>query len=295
MNSMNSINSMNSSIHFKKVAIIGVGLIGGSLAMVLRKKGMADYIIGIGRGIANLETAKRLGVVDEFTHDPKAAVKGVDLVVIAVPVGSIAKVVKDIAPYLEDGAIVTDVGSVKGWVIKEVEEILPERVLFVGGHPIAGTENAGVEAAFPTLFEDHKCILTPTSRTDTNALQVVKGIWEAAGSAVSLMDADEHDRILATISHLPHIVAYALVNTAKDSDLTYSAGGFRDFTRIASSPPEMWRDICIINRKPILDAIHRFQETLEGLKRLIEDGNGKDLLTEFGKAKEVRDAIKLTG
>lgn len=281
-------------IHFKRVAIIGVGLIGGSLAMVLKQKGIANYIVGIGRGIKNLEIAKRLGVVDEFTQDPRAGVKGAELVVIAIPVGSIAKVVKDITPYLKDGTIITDVGSVKGWVIKEVEEILPEKVFFVGGHPIAGTENAGVEAAFPTLFEGRRCILTPTSRTDTNALQVVKGIWEAVGSAVSLMGADEHDRILATISHLPHIVAYAMVNAVKDSNegtLTYSAGGFRDFTRIASSPPEMWRDICILNRKPILDAIHRFQETLEGLKRLIEDGNGRDLLTEFGKAKEVRDRI----
>ncbi|MBI5286661.1 MAG: prephenate dehydrogenase/arogenate dehydrogenase family protein [Deltaproteobacteria bacterium] len=283
------------NILFKKVAIIGVGLIGGSLAMVLRKKGLANYIVGIGRGIANLEAAKRLGVVDEFTQDHKAGVKGADLVVIAIPVGSIARMVADIATSLQDGTIVTDVGSVKGPVVKEIEEKLPERVFFVGGHPIAGTEDAGVEAAFPTLFEGRKCILTPTLKTNPEALQKVRAIWGAAGSVVVLMDADRHDEMLAGISHLPHIIAYALVNTVKGFDegiLGYSAGGFRDFTRIASSPPEMWRDICLMNRDAILDTVERFQKTLEVLKGLIEKGDGVGLFEEFMKAKGVRDAIK---
>lgn len=285
-------------IHFKKTAIIGVGLIGGSIAIVLRQNGITKNIIGIGRGIKNLETAKKLGVVDEWTQDAKQGVKDADLVIIATPVASIAKIVKDISPSLKNGAIITDVGSVKKSILDEIESFLPDAIHFIAGHPIAGTENAGVEAAFLTLFQNRKCILTPTKKTNSNALEKIKAIWEIAGSQVVIMDALKHDKILAAVSHLPHIAAYSLVNAVadmKDLDeniLNYSAGGFKDFTRIASSPPEMWRDICLLNKDAILDVIHRFQETLKNLKTMIEKSDKEGLTKEFEKAKEVRDRLK---
>lgn len=285
-------------IQFNKVAIIGVGLIGGSLAMILRQKQIATHIIGIGRGIKNLERAKELGVVDEFTQDIKQGVNDADIVIVATPVCSITGIIKDIIPFLKKGTIITDVGSVKQAIVKEVEKFIPEDICFVGGHPIAGTENAGVEAAFLTLFKGKKCILTPTERTDKKALWKIKSIWEAGGSNVILMDAEKHDRILAIISHLPHIVAYSLVNTVADikdfteNILTYSAGGFKDFTRIASSPPEMWRDICLLNRDAIIDVIKRFQTDLSKLERLINDKDANGIFKEFERAKTVRDNLK---
>ena len=289
---------MKSDIHFNKVAIIGVGLIGGSLAIILREKGIAKNIVGIGRGIKNLETAKKLGVVDEYTQDVKEGVKDCDLVVVATPVASIAKAIKEALPSLKKGAIVTDVGSVKKNIVDEVERFLPDTIHFVAGHPIAGTENAGVEAAFPTLFQNRKCILTPTKKTDKIVLESVKAIWEAAGSQVILMERERHDKILASVSHLPHMVAYSLVNAVadmKDLDeniITYSAGGFKDFTRIASSPPEMWRDICLLNRDAILDMIKRFKTRLSKLEMLIQAKDGQGIYEEFEMAKEVRDSLK---
>lgn len=284
-------------IHFNKVAIIGVGLIGGSLAIVLRQKGLAGSIVGIGRGLANLEAAKRLGVVDSFTQDVCEGVKGADLVVAAVPVLKIGEAIKKAAPYLKPGCVVTDAGSVKKAVIDDVEPFIPQGVHFVPGHPIAGTENSGVEAAFPELYIDRRCILTPTKKTDRKALETVKALWEQAGSKVTVMDADVHDRILAAVSHLPHMIAYTLVNTVADIEkggvdaLSYSAGGFKDFTRIASSSPEMWSDICAMNRDSIVDMIENFQKRLEGLKRLVKDGDVRRLKEDFERAKNVRDSL----
>lgn len=283
--------------YFKKLTVIGIGLIGGSLAMVLRKRGMVGEIVGVGRGIPNLELAVKLDVIDKFTTDPASGVMDADLVVIATPVASITGIVKKIAPYLKEGAIVTDAGSVKGAIVKEAEGILPSGVRFVGGHPIAGTEESGVGAAFPTLFEKHRCILTPTDKTDNEALKRVREIWEAAGSEVILMDAEKHDKILAAVSHLPHVIAYSLVNTVDDvkdfeeSILNYSAGGFRDFTRIASSSPEMWRDICLLNKDAVLDMITRFEKSLSKLKGYIEKSNGHEIFKEFDKSKRARDSI----
>jgi len=285
-------------IHFNKVAIIGVGLIGGSLAIILREKGIAKNIVGIGRGIKNLETAKKLGVIDSYTQDVKEGVKDCDLVIAAIPVAGIAKVIKEALPSVKKGAIVTDVGSVKKNILDEIEKILPDIVHFVGGHPVAGTENAGVEAAFPMLFQNRRCILTPTKKTNKAALEKVKRLWEIAGSEVILMDAEKHDKILAAVSHLPHVVAYCLVNTISnindfnESLVKYSAGGFKDFTRIASSPPEMWRDICLLNKDAILDVIQRFQKTLNGLEVMIKKSDGDGLQKEFEKAKGVRDGLK---
>src|SRR3990172_716565 len=283
--------------YFKKLTIIGVGLIGGSLAKVLRNKGMVGEIVGVGRSISNLELAVKLDVIDKFTTDPVAGAMDADLVIIATPVASIPGIVKKIAPYLKEGAIVTDAGSVKGTIVKEAEGLLPSGSHFVGGHPIAGTEESGVGAALPSLFEKHKCILTPTAKTDKEALEKIRKVWEAAGSDIILMDADKHDSILAAVSHLPHVIAYSLVNTVDDvkdfeeSILNYSAGGFRDFTRIASSSPEMWRDICLANKEAILDMITRFEKSLARLKGYIEKSDGHEIVKEFDKSKKARDSI----
>ena len=285
-------------LYFNKVAIIGVGLIGGSLAIILRENGIAKNIVGIGRGIKNLETAKKLGVVDSYTQDVREGVKDADLVVVAIPVANITRVIKEALPSFKKGVILTDVGSVKKIIVDEIEKILPDTIHFVGGHPIAGTENAGVEAAFPALFQNRRCILTPTRKTNKAALEKVKKLWEIAGSEVIVMDAEKHDKILAAVSHLPHIVAYSLVNTVSsindfnESLVKYSAGGFKDFTRIASSPSEMWRDICLLNKDAILDVVRRFQNTLKGMEEMIKNSDGDGLQKEFEKAKAVRDGLK---
>jgi prephenate dehydrogenase len=285
-------------IRFNKVTVIGVGLIGGSLAIKLKEKKLAHTIVGVGRGIANLEAAKRLGVVDSFTRDVTEGVKGSDLVVVAVPVQSILPVIKAAAPYIEKGSIVTDVGSVKKDVVKNAESLMPEGVSFVGAHPVAGTENSGVEAASSGLFEGRKCIITPTANTDKEVLEVVKRIWEEAGARVICMDAERHDIVLAAISHLPHMIAYSLVNTVSDIEshneeiLSYSAGGFMDFTRIASSSPEMWRDICTMNSDAIVEMIELFEKRLKALRRLIEEGDSEGLKGEFERAKNLRDSLK---
>lgn len=285
------------TVHFKKTAIIGVGLIGGSLAMNIRSKGLSDVISGIGRGVQNLELAKRTGVVDTITLDLAEGVKGADLVVVAVPVQQIAPAIMKALPYLKPPAIITDVGSVKKAVIDAVEPRLPKGIHFVPGHPIAGTENSGVEAAFRNLFVGKVSILTPTQKTAKDALNIVKALWEEAGAKVVAMDAVEHDRILAAISHLPHMVAYSLVNAIADAGaktidlLKYSGGGFRDLTRIASSSPEMWTDICALNKVNIVDTLDRFQRRLDVLKRQIAGDDFKALKADFERAKGVRDSL----
>lgn len=284
--------------YFNKVAIIGVGLIGGSLSIVLKEKRAAGKITGVGRSIENLEAAKRLGLIDAFSTDVKEAVLDADLVFVAVPVLSIAKVIKEAVPYFKKGAIVTDGGSVKEAIVDEIEPLMPEGVFFVGGHPIAGTENSGAGAALPGLYVNRKCILTPTADTNKDALAKVKAMWEMAGSEVVMMDAKAHDIILASVSHLPHVIAYSLVNTVADMEekagdvLKYSAGGFKDFTRIASSSPEMWRDICVMNKGAMLKTIEAFNKRLDDLKTLIEKTDGKGLLKSFERAKKIRDALK---
>ncbi|CAG1002684.1 prephenate dehydrogenase [Anaerolineae bacterium] len=292
---------MGKPLHFNKVAIIGVGLMGGSLAIVLKRAGLAGHITGIGRGLANLETAKRLGLVDSFTRDVGEGVQDADLVVVAVPVLKIAETIRQAAPHLKKGCIVTDVGSVKGSVIDVVEPLMPEGVYFVPGHPIAGTEHSGAEAAFGELYIGRKCILTPTDKTGAAALEKTRLVWEATGAKVVVMDAAAHDMVLAAVSHLPHMIAYTLVNTVGDMEdggvdaLSYSAGGFRDFTRIASSSPEMWTDICAMNREQILNTIDCFAKRLEGLRALIEKEDLAALKKEFERAKSLRDSLPITG
>lgn len=281
----------------EKLAIIGVGLMGGSLAMVLKQKGEVGEVVGMGRGLENLEKAMSLGIVDSYTQDLEKGVKGADVVVVATPVCSIAKVISKVQAHMKDGAIITDVGSVKGEIVREVEKILDGRLHFVGGHPIAGTEQSGAQAAFPSLYKGSRCIITPSDRTDEKALDRIKEMWQLAEAEVIVMDVDGHDKILAAISHLPHLVAYALVNTVdgiKDfngSILKYSAGGFKDFTRIASSSPEMWRDICVMNRSAIIDMTDRYMAELGKIKTAMENNDFDSLFESFKKSKEARDSL----
>ncbi len=283
--------------YFSKVTVIGVGLIGGSLAMKMKADGLWGEVVGVGRGKANLEKAVELGVIDSFTHDPLEGVAGADLVIIAVPVRTTIPVLKGVIPGLKIGAIVTDVGSVKGGIVDEADSIMPDGVFFVGAHPIAGTEYSGVEAAFSTLFEGRRCILTPTEKTSKEAFEAVGALWRAAGSNLVEMDTFTHDRVLAAVSHLPHMIAYSLVNSVADMDdeidgvLGFSAGGFKDFTRIASSSPAMWLDICAMNRDALLEVIKVFESRVTRLKTMLEDENYSSLMEEFERAKRVRDSI----
>lgn len=281
----------------KRLAIIGVGLIGGSLARVLREKGEVVEVIGIGRGEANLKKALELGVVDSYSLDPLTGIAGADMVFLATPVCSIAQVLLQIVPGLTPGAVVTDGGSVKGEIVTACEKIMPPDTFFVGGHPIAGTENSGVEASFSSLYHGKRCIITPTDQTDRDALAKVRRMWEIAGSEVVEMDVDKHDHVVAAISHLPHMVAYSLVNAVGGYDrfseniLKYSAGGFRDFTRIASSDPAMWRDIALMNRTAVLEMMDFFQDYFSTLRTLVDAGDGAGLEDFFIRSKESRDTI----
>jgi len=280
-----------------RLCVIGVGLIGGSLALALKAAGEVGEVVGVGRGRDNLETALRLGVVDRFTTDPGEGVADADLVFLATPVLALEGVMRSIAPRLKPGTVVTDGGSVKGAVIAAVEPLLPAGVQFVPGHPIAGTEKSGAEAAFPTLYHNRRCILTPTAATGREALSLVRRVWQTAGSEVVEMDVEKHDRVLAAISHLPHMVAYSLVNAVgaydryEENILEYSAGGFRDFTRIASSDPTMWRDIALTNREALLEMMSQYERFFAELKRDIADGDDDKLYDFFLRSKQSRDAI----
>ncbi len=280
--------------HFKTITIIGVGLIGGSFARVCKKKKLADRIIGFGRDEKNLKKAVELKVIDFYTQNLKEAVRDSDFILLATPVSTIIEIAREMMPYLKKGTIITDAGSVKGEIVREIDKILSEGIFFVGAHPIAGTEKSGVEASFLDLFVGSRCVVTPALKTDPVALEKVKEIWSETGSEVILMDADKHDRYLAAVSHLPHAVAYALVNAVGGLDekekgvLSFSAGGFRDFTRIAASHPAMWRDIFLMNKREVVGMINLFQSTLEDIKEAISNSDGKKLEKEFEKAREIR-------
>ncbi len=279
------------------MVIVGVGLIGGSLAMAGRKNGLVKEIIGVGRGAANLKEAVKLNVIDSFAFDISEAVKDADLIVLATPVGGFEGLVKQMRHKLNKGAIITDAGSVKGRMVSRIERLLPRGTYFVAGHPIAGKEKSGVKAATHRLFEGTKCILTPTKKTDASALKKVKALWKAVGAEVVLMDPMLHDKVLGAVSHLPHVAAYSIVNTVaeikKDGNnfIAFSGGGFKDFTRIAASSPEMWRDIFLSNRENLVSIISRYQKNLEKLKKYIKDKDSKKLIKELEKAKAIRDRL----
>jgi len=285
------------TLYIPRLAVVGVGLIGGSLALALREAGAVGEVIGIGRGLANLEKALELGIVDRISQDPVEGTRDADLVFLATPVCKLGEVAAAILPHLKAGAVLTDGGSVKAGVIAEIEPLLRPGVAFVPGHPIAGTEQSGAEAAFTTLYRKRRCILTPTARTDAKALDLVRRMWRLVGSEVVVMDAEKHDRILAAISHLPHMVAYSLVNAVGSYDryeeniLEYSAGGFRDFTRIASSDPTMWRDIALTNRPALIEMMERFERFFAELKEDVRQGEGEKLFEFFQRSKDLRDNI----
>ncbi len=279
---------------WKRVAVIGVGLIGGSLALAMRRRGLAGEIVGVGRSAGNLALARRRKIVDRITTDPAEGVRDADLVVLATPVGALSEVGKAIAPALMPGAVVTDVGSTKASVLRDLEPLIPAHAFLVAAHPIAGTEDSGAGAATEDLFEGSRCILTPTDRTDASALARVRGLWRAVGARVIEMDAESHDRILGAVSHLPHVVAYALVNAVtsfrKDA-LEYAGGGFRDFTRIAASHPVMWRDIALANRESVLAGIDATMAELSRMREWIDRQNGRALEEAFLRARITRRSL----
>ena len=283
--------------YIDRLAIVGVGLIGGSLALALKEAGAVGSVVGIGRGRANLETALARGLVDEISQDPATGVKDADVIFLATPVRTLGPVTEQMMAHLKPGAILTDGGSVKQAVIDAIEPHLRSDVQFVPGHPIAGTENSGAEAAFATLYRERRCILTPTARTEQTALAQIARMWERVGSQVVVMGVEKHDRVLAAISHLPHMVAYALVNAVGAYDrydeniLEYSAGGFRDFTRIASSDPTMWSDIALTNREALVEMMDQFAAFFTELKEDIAEGDGEGLFEFFRRSKQSRDEI----
>jgi len=279
---------------FEKMAVVGVGLIGGSLARAARAKGIVSTIIGIGRGEPNLERAIELGVIDAKTRDLAEGIQEADLIVLATPVDGMRDLLGKVASHVKADAIITDVGSVKGTLVQEAETRFPTPSRFVGGHPIAGTEHSGVEASYPSLFENRMCILTPTEKTDPLAVEKVRQLWEAVGAKVLTMDLVQHDRIMGFVSHLPHMIAYAMVNTIEEAEkkegnlLDFSAGGFGDFSRIASSHPEMWRDIFLMNRDVLLEAMAVFTETFDELKARLSARDGEGLEEHFRRSRRTR-------
>jgi len=287
---------------FRRVALLGIGLINGSLALVMRREGLAEEIVACARTEATLATARRLGLADRTTTVPREAVAGADLVVLGTPVGAAGPVAEAMAPGLAAGAIVTDVGSIKADVIRAVVPHLAEPARFVGGHPVAGTEHSGPEAAFDTLFARRHCILTPIEDTDPDAVQTVAAMWRAAGSMVETMTPEHHDRVLAITSHLPHLIAYTIVATVADLEqhlqsevLRYAAGGFTDFTRIAASDPVMWRDVFLHNREAVLEMLGRFTEDLAALQRAIRWGEGDKLQDLFTRTRTIRRGVIAEG
>jgi len=280
-----------------RLALIGVGLIGGSLARALRDAGHVREVIGYGRGLANLQRAVELGVADRIETSLSAAVRDADMVVLATPVGSMADILEAIAPYLAKDAVVTDVGSVKGTIATAARAALGEKLAdFVPGHPIAGTERTGVEASFSSLFVGRRVVLTPLPETRAEAVTRVRAMWQAAGADVVSMSVEHHDAVLAATSHLPHLLAYALVDMLARLDdsreiFAFAAGGFRDFTRIASSDPVMWRDISLANREAIVNMLKKYRAEVEGLIEAVAAGDGAKLQTLFARAKAARDAL----
>ncbi|HHG91217.1 MAG TPA: prephenate/arogenate dehydrogenase family protein [Devosia sp.] len=286
------------SILFEKLALVGVGLIGSSIAQGVRNKGLAGHVSVATRRAETLEEARKLNLADSYSQDAREAVADADLVILCTPVGAFEAVMKDIAPVLKPGAILTDAGSVKGHVVKTLGPLIPAGVHFVPGHPMAGTEHSGPGAGFPELFEGRWCILTPEAGTNKKAVERLSEFWGALGSDVELMDATHHDMVVAITSHVPHLVAYNIVGTADDMEtvsksevIKFSAGGFRDFTRIAASDPVMWRDVFLTNREAVLEMLGRFLEDLSVLQRAVRTGDGDALEELFTRTRAIRRSI----
>jgi cyclohexadieny/prephenate dehydrogenase len=283
---------------FQRLVLIGMGLIGSSLARVCRRKGLAREIIAADSSAAVCRRVAELGVADKIFEEAGEAVRGADLVILCTPVGAMGAVAQEIAPHVEPGAIISDVGSVKSAIIKAVAPHLPSTVHFVPAHPVAGTEQSGPDAGFSALFLNRWCILTPPERTDLKAVAKLAQFWTGAGASVECMQAAHHDLVLAITSHVPHLIAYNIVGTAAHLEevtqsevIKFSAGGFRDFTRIAASDPTMWRDIFLNNREAVLEMLGRFSEDLSALQRMIRYGDGDGLYNLFTRTRAIRRGI----
>jgi prephenate dehydrogenase len=277
---------------FNRITIIGLGLIGGSLGLAIKQRRLAKEVVGVSRRKTTIRRAGYLGVVDTATSDLKKGVEGSGLVILTVPVLTIIDIAKEISPYLEKGAILTDAGSTKKDVTRKIEPFLPSSVKFVGSHPLTGSEKSGVNFACKNLFKGAYCILTRTNRTDVRALRRLKEFWHALGMKVEIMSPQMHDRVLSGLSHLPHAAAVALTNTADRKYLYLAAGGFRDTTRIASGEPELWKDIFATNRMNITKDIRRLKKELSKIESALKKNNGKELLRLLEKAKVIRDSMK---
>ncbi|TNE37708.1 MAG: prephenate/arogenate dehydrogenase family protein [Alphaproteobacteria bacterium] len=285
-------------VKFNRLALIGIGLIGSSIARAVRKADLASEIVCSARTADSRRVAMELGIVDVAYETAEEAVKGADLVILCTPVGTYEAIAKEIAPVLQEGAIVSDVGSVKSAVVKAIGPHMPDGVHFIAGHPVAGTEKSGPAAGFAELFINRWCILTPTGDVDADALEKLSAFWSAMGSKVDTMEPEHHDLVLAITSHIPHLIAYNIVGTADDlEDVTqsevikYSAGGFRDFTRIAASDPTMWRDVFLHNKDAVLEMLGRFTEDLAQLQRAIRWEDGDTLFKIFSRTRAIRRQI----
>lgn len=283
---------------FDRVALIGIGLIGSSLAHAMRKHKLAGEITGYARSEATRAKAMEISLVDKVFPTAAETVKDADLVILCSPVGTYGELAREIGPRLSPGAILTDVGSVKGAVVRDVLPHVPRDVNFIPGHPIAGTEQSGPESGFAELFINRWCILTPLPDSDTGAVERLADFWRACGSNVEVMTPEHHDLVLAITSHLPHLIAYNIVSTAADLEevtssevIKYSAGGFRDFTRIAASDPTMWRDVFLNNKDAVLEMLGRFSEDLSALQRAIRWGDGDMLFDVFARSRQIRRGI----
>jgi cyclohexadieny/prephenate dehydrogenase len=289
---------MNAAPSFEKIALIGFGLIGGSIARAARGQGLAGEIVTTARSVKSRARVSELGIVDRVVETNAEAVKDADLVILCIPVGACGPVAQEIADHLKPGAIVSDVGSVKGAVVRDMAPYLPDGVHFVPAHPVAGTEHSGPDSGFAELFINRWCILTPPDGTDPNAVKKLGAFWTALGARVEVMTPDHHDLVLAITSHLPHLIAYTIVGTADELEgvtqsevLKFSAGGFRDFTRIAASDPIMWRDVFLANKDAVLEMLGTFNEDLSKLTRAIRRGDGEALFEHFTRTRAIRRGI----
>ena len=289
---------MSTEPPFKRIALIGFGLIGGSIARAARVQGLAGEIVTTARSAKTRARVTELGIVDSVLETNEEAVRGADLVILCIPVGACGPVAAEIAPFLEQGAIVSDVGSVKGAIARDMGPHIPQGVHFVPAHPVAGTEHSGPDSGFAELFINRWCILTPPEGTDPAAIEKLRAFWAGLGARVEIMTPDHHDLVLAITSHLPHLIAYTIVGTADELEevtssevIKFSAGGFRDFTRIAASDPTMWRDVFLTNKEAVLEMLGTFNEDLSKLTRAIRRNDGEALFEHFTRTRAIRRGI----
>jgi prephenate dehydrogenase len=282
-------------LDFPKTAILGVGLLGASFGLALKKSNISRHVTGFGRSRENLERAKSMGIIDGISPDPASACSGADLVLLAAPAGSFVELIKQACPAFKKGTIITDVGSVKGDLVHELEMLMPPGVHFIGSHPIAGSDRSGIDFADADLFRDALCVVTPTERSDPHALKNIMDLWTGLGSKMMTMSPDLHDRVYAAVSHLPHLIAFTMVNTVSDIDpsyLPYGGQGFRDMTRIAASSPDIWTDISLLNRQNLLEMIALFRGNLDRIETHLITADADALRKEFVRAGKAREGIE---